>query len=98
MKNYIPHNPTHPGEILYELYLEPLKLSITEASQKLNIPRPNLSMLINAKMGISALMAAKLAKAFSNTPQFWMNLQANYDLAQVVANKKDVLKDTEVLV
>jgi len=80
MKKLIQHSPSHPGTILQEFYLEPLKLNITEAAGKLQITRPNLSAIVNGKAGISALMALKLAKAFRTTPQFWMNLQANYDL------------------
>jgi antitoxin HigA-1 len=80
MKTFIQHDPPHPGEILLELYLEPLQLSVTEAAEKLLITRPNMSAIINGKAGISAIMALKLAKAFETTPQFWMNLQNNYDL------------------
>lgn len=82
---------------MFEFYLEPLKLSITEASEKLLIARPNLSAIINGKAGISPLMALKLAKAFDTTPQYWMNLQANYDLWQ--AGKNDAgLKKVKALV
>ena len=82
MKNLVQHDPTHPGVILLEFYFEPLKLNITEAAAKLQITRPNLSAIVNGKAGISAVMALKLAKAFNTTPQYWMNLQANYDLWQ----------------
>lgn len=82
MKQLFQHDPIHPGSILLELYLEPLNLNITQASEKLLITRPNLSAIINGKAGISATMALKLAKAFKTTPQFWMNLQSNYDLWQ----------------
>jgi addiction module HigA family antidote len=82
MKALIQHDPSHPGAILHEFYFQPLKLNITEAAEKLQITRPNLSAIINGKAGISAMMALKLAKAFKTTPQFWMNLQANYDLWQ----------------
>lgn len=93
----IQSNPPHPGDILFEFYLEPLKLSITEASEKLLIARPNLSAIINGKAGISPLMALKLAKACDTTPQYWMNLQANYDLWQ--AGKNDAgLKKVKALV
>jgi antitoxin HigA-1 len=80
MKNYIQHDPAHPGEILLEFYLRPLKLNVTEAAEKLLISRPNLSAIINGKAGISAAMALKLSKAFETTPQYWLNLQANFDL------------------
>lgn len=91
MKKLIQHDPAHPGAILLEFYFEPLKLNITEAAEKLLIARPNLSAIINGKAGISAVMALKLAKAFKTTPQYWMNLQANYDLWQA-SKQSDVLE------
>jgi addiction module HigA family antidote len=97
MKNFIQHDPAHPGVILYEFYFEPLKLNITDAAEKLLITRPNLSAIINGKAGISAVMALKLAKAFNTTPQYWMNLQANYDLWQA-SQQYDILKKVPELV
>lgn len=97
MKQFIQHDPPHPGELLYELYLEPLKLTVTEAADKLLITRPNLSAILNGKAGISPVMAVKLAKAFNTTPQYWLNLQANYDLWQVMQND-EVAKNVKVLV
>ena len=92
MKKSIQHSPTHPGKILSEMYFEPLKLSITEASGKLLIARPNLSAIVNGKAGISPLMAIKLSRAFNTTPHYWLNLQANYDLWQVMQMDKDIKK------
>ncbi len=97
MKRLVQNDPPHPGDILYEFYLEPLKLSITEASDKLLIARPNLSAIINGKAGISPQMALKLSKAFNTTPQYWMNLQANYDLWQASKNDK-VIRRIKTLV
>ena len=75
------HNPAHPGEILRELYLDELGLSITEAAKGLGISRKTLSELVNGKAGISPTMAMRLSIAFPNTsPQFWLNLQNQYDL------------------
>lgn len=97
MKTLIQHDPTHPGVILLEFYFEPLKLNITEAAQKLQITRPNLSAIVNGKAGISAVMALKLSKAFKTTPQYWMNLQANYDLWQA-SRQSEVLNKVPELV
>ena len=88
MKNLIQHNPPHPGEILQEFYLEPLNLSVTSASESLQIARPNLSAIINGRAGISPLMAHKLAKAFETSPQYWLNLQSNYDLWHSMKHKE----------
>ena len=92
MKKQIQRDPPHPGEILFEFYFEPLKLTVTEAAEKLLITRPNLSAIINGKAGISPLMSIKLAKAFNTTPHYWLNLQANYDLWQVLEHDKGVNK------
>src|SRR5690606_10080620 len=89
MRKFVQHDPPHPGEILADLYLEPLGLTVTEAAKKLLITRPNLSAIINGKAGISALMAIKLARAFKTTPHYWLNLQAAYDLWQAMAKHKD---------
>lgn len=98
MKKFIQHNPPHPGEILLEFYLEPLGLTVTEASNKLLITRPNLSTIINKKAGISPLMALKLARAFNTTPYYWMNLQTGYDLWHAMNSNKDVTERVEQLV
>ena len=97
MKKLIQREPSHPGSILQEFYFEPLNLNITEAAAKLQITRPNLSAIVNGKAGISAVMALKLAKAFKTTPQFWMNLQTNYDLWQA-AKQPDLLRKVPELV
>lgn len=76
-------NPSHPGEHLFEDYLKPLGLTVTQAAQLLDVDRKSLSRVINAKASISTLMALRLSIAFPNTsPEFWLRLQANYDLAQ----------------
>lgn len=74
------HNPPHPGEILREDYLKPLKLTVTGLASKLGVSRKVLSEVINEKAGISPRMALKLAKAFDTTPQIWLNMQSDYDL------------------
>jgi antitoxin HigA-1 len=76
-------NPAHPGEILRDLYLEPLGLTVTEAATGLGISRKTLSELLNGRYGISPEMAFRLAKAFGADPEFWLRLQNTYDLAQV---------------
>lgn len=70
----------HPGQVLKEMYLEPLGLSQTEAAANLGVTRKTLSMLLNRHQGISAEMALRLSKAFNTTPELWLNMQQNYDL------------------
>lgn len=74
------HNPPHPGEIIRELCLEPLELTVTAAAEALGVSRKTLSSILNGKAGISPEMAIRLAKAFGTTPESWMNQQSQYDL------------------
>ena len=76
------HNPPHPGEILRADYLEPLELSVTEAARALSVTRKTLSAVVNERAGISPAMAHRLSKALDTTPEFWVNLQTQYDLWQ----------------
>ncbi len=72
--------PTHPGEILREMFIKERDLTITEVAKGLNVARANLSAVINGHLGISPELAVKLSEAFGNTPQFWVSLQNNYEL------------------
>lgn len=90
------HKPPHPGEILKGLYLAPLDLSVTEAAKALGVTRKSLSQLVNKRAGISITMALKRSKAFSTTPEPWLNMQRNYDVW--FARKKTKLSKVRVLV
>lgn len=81
-------DPSHPGELIKET-IEGLreetgqKLTIEEVALGLGTTRKTLSTIINGKQNITPVMAIKLATAFANTtPEFWLRVQANYDLAQ----------------
>lgn len=74
------YNPPHPGEILLELYIKPLDLTITEVAKGLGVSRPTLSELVNGHRSVSPEMAARLAIAFDGEPRTWLNLQTQYDL------------------
>jgi addiction module HigA family antidote len=76
------HNPPHPGEVIRELCLEPLNLSVTAAARALGVTRKALSELLNGRTGVSPSMALRLAKAFDTTAESWLNLQQQYDLWQ----------------
>ena len=76
------HNPPHPGEVIRELCLEPLEISVTAAARALGVTRKALSELLNGRSGVSPAMALRLAKAFDTTAESWLNLQQQYDLLQ----------------
>ena len=73
-------NPPHPGEILAELWLEPLKLTITQAAKNLNVTRKTVSALVNGKTAISPEMALRLELLFGKSAASWLAAQAAYDL------------------
>jgi addiction module HigA family antidote len=76
------HNSPHPGEVIRELCLEPLEISVTAAARALGVTRKALSELLNGRSGVSPAMALRLAKAFDTTAESWLNLQQQYDLWQ----------------
>ena len=78
----IMHNPPHAGEILKDMYLEPMGLTVTDAAKHLGVTRATLSNLVNERASISNEMAIRLSKAFGTSIEFWMNLQHQYDLWQ----------------
>ena len=85
----IPENriPTHPGEMLLEEFLTPMEISQTKLAEKLGIPVQRINEIVNGKRGITPETAWLFADAFGTSPQFWMNLQANYDLAKARPEK-----------
>jgi addiction module HigA family antidote len=86
----IPENrvPTHPGEVLREEFLEPMGVPQTLLAGKLGIPVQRINEIVNEKRGITPDTAWLLAGAFGTTPEFWMNLQVNYDLAREKPERK----------
>ena len=74
------HNPPHPGEVLRDLCLAPLELSVTDAAEALGVARKTLSAILNGRAGISPEMALRLSIAFDTSPESWLNQQTQYDL------------------
>jgi antitoxin HigA-1 len=75
-------NPPHPGLTVRYDCLEPLGLTVTEGAKVLGITRQALNNLVNGKSGISPEMAIRLSKAFGSSPETWLKMQLDYDLAQ----------------
>lgn len=74
------HNPPHPGEVLRELCIEPLGLTVTQAAEALGVSRKTLSSILNGRAGISPEMAIRLSKAFGTSAESWLNQQMHYEL------------------
>ena len=72
--------PVHPGEILREDLMKPLGITINGLARDLRVPPTRTSEIVNGRRGITADTALRLARYFRTTPEFWMSLQAAYDL------------------
>ncbi|MCQ0091335.1 HigA family addiction module antitoxin [Roseovarius sp. M141] len=75
-------NPSHPGEVLKELYLGPLDLSAIGLARRLHVPRTRIERLVKGETALTADTAMRLATFFGTTPEYWMNLQRAWDLAR----------------
>jgi antitoxin HigA-1 len=82
------HNPPHPGEVLRELCLKPLALTVTEAAAALGVSRKTLSSILNGRAGISPEMAVRLSLAFGTSAESWMHQQVQYDLWHAERRRK----------
>ena len=81
------HKPPHPGEVIKELCLEPLGISVTAAAEGLGVSRKTLSAILNGRAGISPEMAVRLSIAFDTSSESWLNQQTQYDLWQAEQNR-----------
>ena len=72
--------PIHPGETLREDFLKPLGMTVHHVAMELSVPATRVNDIVRGKRAITADTALRLARYFGTTPQFWMSLQANYDL------------------
>jgi antitoxin HigA-1 len=87
--------PIHPGEILREEFMVPLRLNANKLALALHVPAPTVYDIVNEERGISPEMALRLGRAFGTTPGFWLNLQSEFDL-RVVRNQKEAKVKSEV--
>jgi antitoxin HigA-1 len=80
----LPENriPTHPGEILLEEFLIPLRLSQVAYAAHIGVPVQRVNEIVRGKRGITPDTAWLFAEALGNSPEFWLNLQTNYDLVR----------------
>jgi len=84
------HNPPHPGEVIKELCLNPLGLTVTAAAEALGVSRKTLSAILNGKAGISPEMAIRLSIAFDTSAESWLTQQAQYELWHAEQHRKDL--------
>jgi len=84
------YNPPHPGEVVRELCLKPLGLSVSEAARALGVSRKTLSAILNGHGGISPEMAIRLSIAFDTSAESWLNQQTQYDLWAAEKRRKSL--------
>jgi len=85
-KNGLP--PVHPGEIIREDILPEAGLSVTAAAKALGVSRQMVHDILAGRKPLSAVMCLKVSRLFGSTPEFWIRLQAEYDLKKASQNKK----------
>ena len=84
------YDPPHPGEVIKELCLQPLGLTVTDAAKGLGVSRKTLSALLNGRFGVSPEMAIRLSKAFGGSAESWLVQQVQYDLWQVMQKTDEI--------
>ena len=81
--------PTHPGEILLLDFLEPLGLTQQELANSIHVAYQRVNELVNGKRGVTPSTALRLSKFFGNSPEFWLNLQQNWQLYQTLKEEEE---------
>jgi len=87
----------HPGEILREEFLKPMRITPYELGKRLRIPVPRVNDIVLERRGISADTAVRLSRFFGTTEQFWMNLQAAYEVSRVKEAHADEIERIQPL-
>lgn len=72
--------PVHPGDVLLKDFIEPMGISRYRVAKNINVPQRRIDLICRGEAAVSAEMALRLGRLFSSTPEFWVNLQAQYDL------------------
>lgn len=87
--------PVHPGEVLFEDYLKPMGLSQNQLAKPMRVPPNRIGEIIRGKRSVTAETALRLARAIGTSPDFWLNLQMQYDLRVAEENLAGVLEKTQ---
>lgn len=84
--------PTHPGEMLREEFLEPMNLTQKELADSIRVPYQRINEIVCGKRGVTPSTALRLAKYFGMSADFWLNLQIKFDLYLVQKKEKPILE------
>lgn len=93
----IERKPTHPGELLREEFFPEFGLSVSQAASKLHVSRQTINEIVRERRSVTADMAVRLARLFSTTPQYWLNMQRNIDLWETLNRDHGELEKIEPL-
>lgn len=91
------YNPPHPGEVLRDGVFNETGITVTDFARRIGVTRVTLSNVLNAKSGISADMAVRLAAALGGSAESWLHIQAQYDLAASEKALKKIVAKIEPL-
>ncbi len=94
-KNALP--PVHPGEIIREDILPEVGLSVTAVAKALGVSRQMVHDILAERKPLSAVMCLKVSRLFGSTPEFWIRLQAEYDLKKAAQNKKVMQRVAQIV-
>lgn len=89
--------PTHPGEMLLEEFLLPLKLTQRQLADGIFVPYQRVNELVNGRRGVTTSTSLRLSKFFGTTPDFWMNLQLRWDLYKTRQSESEALQKIQPL-
>jgi antitoxin HigA-1 len=89
--------PVHPGEVLREDFLAPMRLSAYMVARAIGVPRTRIERLARCETAVTADTALRLGRYFGTSPEFWMGMQTQYDLESAEDGLADVLKGIEPL-
>ena len=89
--------PTHPGEMLLEEFLNPMGITQRELAEKIHVPYQRVNEIVNKRRGITPSTALRLSKLFRVSEDFWMNLQLRWDLYRAKLNESKELKEIRPL-
>ena len=87
----------HPGEILLEVFLNPMDISQNRLARAMDVPPRRINEIVHGKRAITADTALRLARALGTSEQFWMGLQADFDLEEARKSASDKLRKIENL-
>lgn len=85
----------HPGEILQLEFLEPLKVTAYKLAKAISMQQIGISHIVNGKRGITTDTAIRFSRFFGTTPEFWLNLQREYDLRNTRIEKREIIESIQ---